>query len=99
MLFGEWCYAKHSIHYTRLPDWLIAFDVYDLAAHRFWSVPRLDVFVGALDLAAVPRVAQEASIFPTSVPCSGRAASPMALQRGCTSGRIAATIWSDGRNS
>ena len=29
VLFGEWMYAKHSIHYTRLPDYFIAFDVYD----------------------------------------------------------------------
>jgi hypothetical protein len=29
ILFGEWMYAKHSIHYTRLPDYFIAFDIYD----------------------------------------------------------------------
>ena len=27
VLFGEWCYAVHSIRYTRLPDWFLAFDV------------------------------------------------------------------------
>ena len=29
VLFGEWLYAKHSIHYTRLPDYFLAFDLYD----------------------------------------------------------------------
>lgn len=26
--FGEWCAARHSIHYDRLPDWWILFDLY-----------------------------------------------------------------------
>ena len=29
VLFREWLYAKHSIHYTRLPDYFLAFDLYD----------------------------------------------------------------------
>ncbi len=33
ILFGEWCYSKHSIHYTRLPDYFLAFDVY-LTTHN-----------------------------------------------------------------
>jgi hypothetical protein len=28
ILFGEWSYSKHSIHYTRLPDYFLAFDMY-----------------------------------------------------------------------
>src|SRR5690606_6231534 len=40
ILFGEWCYARHSVQYDRLPDWFVAFDVFDRAAGRFWSVER-----------------------------------------------------------
>ena len=29
ILFGEWLFAKHSILYDRLPDYFIAFDLYD----------------------------------------------------------------------
>ena len=29
ILFGEWMYARHSIHYTALPSYYIAFDIYD----------------------------------------------------------------------
>ncbi|HAP42544.1 MAG: hypothetical protein A2087_13895 [Spirochaetes bacterium GWD1_61_31] len=29
ILFGEWCYARHSLDYSALPDWFLAFDVYD----------------------------------------------------------------------
>ena len=45
ILFGEWCYARHSIHYTRLPDWFLAFDVYDRSVGKFWSADRRDAFV------------------------------------------------------
>ncbi len=56
MLFGEWCYAVHSVHYTRLPDWFLAFDVYDRAIGEFWSVTRRDGLISKLGLAVVPRL-------------------------------------------
>ncbi len=37
VLFGEWLYAKHSILYTHLPDYFLAFDLYDLKEARFFS--------------------------------------------------------------
>lgn len=38
ILFGEWLYAKHSIHYTRLPGgYFMAFDLYDRKVGRFFS--------------------------------------------------------------
>lgn len=57
MLFGEWCYAVHSVAYDRLPDWFLAFDVFDRAAGKFWSVPRRDALVRQLGLALIPRLA------------------------------------------
>ena len=35
VLYGEWLAARHSIHYTRLSDVFIAFDLYDVEARRF----------------------------------------------------------------
>ena len=60
VLFGEWCYAKHSIHYTHLPDWFIAFDIYDRAEGRFFSAQRRDAVLGDTSIAVVPRLAQRA---------------------------------------
>ena len=37
VLFGEWLYATHSIAYTRLPDYFLAFDLYDREASKFLS--------------------------------------------------------------
>ena len=56
ILFGEWCYAQHSIHYTRLPDWFVGFDVYDRSVGGFWSADRRDRFLRRLGLVIVPRL-------------------------------------------
>jgi hypothetical protein len=58
ILFGEWCYAVHSVHYTRLPDWFLAFDIYDRARGEFWSVERRNELMRELDIAVVPEFAR-----------------------------------------
>jgi hypothetical protein len=59
MLFGEWCFARHSVHYNRLPDWFLGFDVYERAADRFWSSDRRDSWLCDVGLGSVPRLAQK----------------------------------------
>lgn len=29
VVYGEWLWLRHSVHYTRLPDWLVVLDVWD----------------------------------------------------------------------
>jgi hypothetical protein len=58
ILFGEWCYAAHSLSYSRLPDWLLAFDIYSRTQGRFLCVRRRDELLGQLGLSVVPRLAQ-----------------------------------------
>lgn len=53
ILFGEWCAARHSLEYDNLPDWFLAFDVYDRGAGRFWSKARRDALAVELGLSAV----------------------------------------------
>lgn len=57
ILFGEWCYAVHSIRYSRLPDWFLAFDVFDRREGTFWSSGRRDELAALVDLSLVPRIA------------------------------------------
>ncbi|PYV18522.1 MAG: DNA ligase [Acidobacteria bacterium] len=54
ILFGEWCHAEHSVAYDALPDWMLAFDVYDRNGGRFWSRARRDELARRLDLSVVP---------------------------------------------
>lgn len=57
-LFGEWCAYTHSVQYTDLPAWFVAFDVYDLRAARFWSASRRDAMLSKLGIPAVPEIAR-----------------------------------------
>jgi ATP-dependent RNA circularization protein (DNA/RNA ligase family) len=57
ILFGEWCYATHSVFYNSLPDWFIGFDVFDLRSERFLCKTKRDVCLSILELHAVPCIA------------------------------------------
>jgi len=35
ILYGEWLYAKHSVHYRKLPHYFFEFDIYDKDAESF----------------------------------------------------------------
>jgi len=54
ILFGEWCAARHSVSYDTLPGWFIAFDIFDRAVKRFWSIKRRDIFMRRIGLPVVP---------------------------------------------
>ncbi len=56
ILFGEWCYAQHSVVYDRLPDWFLGFDIYDKSTARFFSCTRRDEIFRAIGISQVPRV-------------------------------------------
>lgn len=49
-LFGEWVAAVHSLEYPGLPDYFLAFDVYDRKEMKFWSTARRDALVAKLGL-------------------------------------------------
>ncbi|EAR20262.1 RNA ligase family protein [Nitrococcus mobilis] len=54
--FGEWCAARHTLGYDRLPDWWLLFDVYDRRAGRFWGTRRRDTWAAAAGVAVVPEL-------------------------------------------
>ena len=56
VLFGEWCAARHSVAYTRLPDWFLMFDVLETRTGSFWSSTRRDALASHLGLATVPQI-------------------------------------------
>ncbi|MCK5034685.1 MAG: RNA ligase family protein [Candidatus Sabulitectum sp.] len=56
ILFGEWCYAQHSINYTNLPDWFLGFDVYDKRCNKFLSVKRRNDFLKNSCINMVPMI-------------------------------------------
>lgn len=58
ILYGEWCYARHTLAYDALPDWFMAFDVFDRETSRFWAQARRDALLDAVSLAKVPLLAE-----------------------------------------
>jgi len=57
ILYGEWVYAKHSIKYTNLPDYFVAFDLYDRVQNRFWSRERLESCLAPTTIKLIPLIA------------------------------------------
>ncbi len=56
ILFGEWCYAQHSVVYDRLPDWFLGFDIYDISSAGFLSCPHRDKILRAIAISQVPKI-------------------------------------------
>lgn len=56
MLFGEWVAAVHSLEYPNLPDYFLAFDVYDKYARRFWSTTRRNALASQLGLRRIHQI-------------------------------------------
>jgi RNA ligase len=47
LLFGEWLYARHSVHYRRLPHYFFEFDIYDKQKQVFLDLAsRLELLEG-----------------------------------------------------
>jgi hypothetical protein len=56
ILYGEWLYAKHSVHYRKLPHYFFEFDIYNKDAEQFLDFDaRLRMLVGT-GLRTVPVV-------------------------------------------
>jgi len=57
ILFGEWMVMRHSIHYTHLPDYFIAFDLFRKDEKKFISRTRLDEILIDTSIEMVPLLA------------------------------------------
>lgn len=64
ILFGEWCYAQHSILYDRLPDWFLGFDIYDWEARHFLSSERRSRLLEKMHISEVPSIARGRFSYP-----------------------------------
>lgn len=56
ILFGEWCYAKHTVPYNQLPNTFVAFDVYDRLAQKFYSTKRRNNFLSQTTIPVIANV-------------------------------------------
>ncbi|KAI0756125.1 ATP dependent DNA ligase [Daedaleopsis nitida] len=56
VLFGEWLAATHAIAYSRLPDWFMAFDLYDRSLGRWADRRTLEALLEGTEIRMVPVV-------------------------------------------
>lgn len=62
ILYGEWVVAKHSVHYTSLPDFFLAFDLYDRLEGSFVSRSVLTSALRGSSIAQVPLIKEVESV-------------------------------------
>ena len=65
ILFGEWCYAQHSVYYDQLPDWFLGFDVFDKNEQRFFSSQSRDSMFESVEICQAPFIAKGHFSFQT----------------------------------
>jgi hypothetical protein len=56
LLFGEWLYARHSVHYRRLPHYFFEFDIYDKQKELFLDLGSRLAMLEGTGLPTVPVV-------------------------------------------
>lgn len=74
ILFGEWVYARHSVHYRQLSHYFFEFDIYDKQAAAFLDLEqRLNLLAGTgvetvpvLHQGPITRVALERLVGPSA---------------------------------
>lgn len=58
ILFGEWCYAVHSVFYDALPDWFVGFDICEKKTGKFLSVENRNRMLKRIGVECVPLLGQ-----------------------------------------
>ncbi len=56
IFFGEWCYARHTVFYDKLPDYFLGFDVFDRKQDCFLSTNRRDTLLEPLEIEMIPKL-------------------------------------------
>jgi len=54
LLFGEWVYARHSVHYRQLSHYFFEFDIYDKGGEDFLSLERRRALLEGTGIHTVP---------------------------------------------
>lgn len=60
VLFGEWVWARHSVAYSKLPAYFVAFDIYNKREARFVSASERDRRLEGFGIPTVPHLAKRA---------------------------------------
>ena len=62
ILYGEWCYAKHTVFYDMLPDFFLAFALWDRNTKKFAHHVDMEELCDKIGLSTVPFISQGCGI-------------------------------------
>lgn len=63
ILYGEWCYAVHTIHYDMLPDYFLAFAWWDRKTNKFAHHLDMEELCDKIGISTVPFIEQTTNIY------------------------------------
>jgi ATP-dependent RNA circularization protein (DNA/RNA ligase family) len=61
-VYGEWCYALHGIRYDRLPEFFVAYDIYDFEQGHFLPTTQTRRLLADAGFALVPLLFQDVTV-------------------------------------
>jgi hypothetical protein len=60
-----WAHScNHGVHYDRLPDWFLGFDVFDRHDNEFWSSTRRNDLFDLLEIQPIPNLQRGRTSLP-----------------------------------
>ena len=62
ILFGEWLFAKHSVAYTKLPDYFLAFDILDVEKKEYLNVNERNEKLDGTSIVRVKSITNEGTL-------------------------------------
>ncbi|MBK6734053.1 MAG: RNA ligase family protein [bacterium] len=54
VMYGEWCYAKHTVYYDQLPHYFLEFDILDRQSDSFLATPARATILRETGVKSVP---------------------------------------------
>jgi len=70
ILYGEWLQTVHSIHYTKLPDLFVAFDIFDKTVKKFWSRRRVEEILSQTNIKLIRVISQGINSLDEIIKCT-----------------------------
>jgi hypothetical protein len=67
IMYGEWCYAKHTVYYNQLPHYFLEFDILDRRTGAFLSTPERAALLRNSGVVSVPVLHAGAMTSPTDL--------------------------------
>ncbi|MGK2855979.1 MAG: RNA ligase family protein [Thermoanaerobaculia bacterium] len=98
ILYGEWLYAEHGTPYNRLPDYFIAYDLYDTTTETFCTTDAVQEYCAKIGITAKTSYSSGHQQTSRASRANHQSSARPPCVRGCTCASKKATRASSARN-